>query len=371
MGFDLGQVIRGIDSGFNDWVDKTDFIEGYSNKGGVRTTDNGANWGKTLNNAAPTNPYFDPNNYAQPQQATQNGGDTTPIYNGSAASAAGGGGAATSDPATASYYQDMMNQLNTQNGRLDGTLNTGLSNLQNSYNTQSNRLNDQIGVAQRNFNDQTQQNMQGYTNTRNGIMQNTRQTSNALQRLLGLNGAGNSSAALEQAPYAAGLQGSQNINEAQQNYSNNTTSLKNKWDDTNTQFNNSRADLDNQKYTQENSLRSSIAQTRAGILEKLSQASVNKEMASGKNYDQARAARTPFQSQIDSLLDQMTGLGNQYANPVMKTADVSFQAPELGQFSLGSQAQIANQGGAQGALDPTFLSLLTQRDKDRNTNPLG
>lgn len=287
----------------------------------------------------------------------------------------GGGGVAssyaqTSDPSTAAYYQDMIDQLNGQNGRLDGQLNTGLGNINNSYNQQSNRLNEQKGVAERNYNVQTQQNMQQYGNTRNGIMSNTRATANALQRLLGLNGAGNSSAALEQAPYAAGLQGSQNLNEAQQNYSRNNQGLKMSWEDTERTFKNNFQDLDNQKYSQENNLRSQINQTRAGLLDKLAQASTNREMALGKNYQQAQAARSPYQQQINSLLDSIAGLGNQFANPVMRTGDVSFKAPELGEFSLGRQAGIQNQTGGGGNLDPTFINLLANRDDERNRNQL-
>lgn len=285
----------------------------------------------------------------------------------------GGGGAAvqTSDPDTAAYYQDMINQLNSQNGRLDGQLNTGLSNLTNSYNQQANRLGESKAVAERNYNTQNQQNMQGYSNSRTGILNNTRSTANALQRLLGLNGAGSSSAALEQAPYAAGLQGSQNLNEAQQNYSTNTVRLKTAKEDADRGFKNAYEDLDTQKFQQENSLRSSIAQTRAGLLDKIAQAGTQREMAMGKNYEQARAARTPYQQQIDSLLDQITGLGNQYANPVLRAKDVAYKQADLGRFSLGDQARINNQGGAAGNLDPTFLNLITPREEDERNNLLG
>lgn len=285
---------------------------------------------------------------------------------------AGGGAAAApaSDPATAAYYQQQIDQLNSQNGRLDSQLNTGLANLSNSYNTQSNRLNDQKGIAQRNYNDQTQQNMQGYSNTRNGIMSNTRSTANALQRLLGMNGAGNSSAALEQAPYAAGLQGSTNLNQAQQSYNTNTNALTHSWEDTQKQYSNAFDDLNNQKYSQENSLRSSIAQTRANLLDQIASAGVNKSLALGQNYAQAQAARTPYQQQINSLLDSIAGLGNQYANPVLKAGDVNFSAPTLGQYSLGQQAQINNQTGGAGDLNPSFISLLTGNQRDKNSNSL-
>jgi hypothetical protein len=287
------------------------------------------------------------------------------------ATAGAAASAPVGDPSTAAYYQQQMDQLNSQNGRLDSQLNTGLGNLTNSFNQQDNRLNQQKANAQDTFNTQNQQNMQNYANTRNGILSNTRATSNALQRLLGLNGACNSSAAFEQAPYAAGLQGSQNLNQAQQSFSNNGTALNKSWRDTQQQYSNALDDLNNQKYSQENSLRSSIAQTRANLLDQIASAGVNKNLALGQNYAQAQAARTPYQQQINSLLDSITGLGNQYANPVLKAADVNFTAPSLSQFGLGQQATIQNQtgAGAAGDINPSFLSVLAPKDK--NSNQLG
>lgn len=340
-----------------------DWLPGISVNGGARNTVNNAWIGQTALPGA-KKPTVGLGSGSAANEADPSYTAPSSIYGGSAAAAV------QSDPDTAAYYQDMMNQLNGQNGRLDGQLNTGLSNLQSSYNTQANRLGESQAVANRNYDTQTQQNMQGYSNSRTGIMNNTRATSNALQRLLGLNGAGNSSAALEQAPYAAGLQGSQNLNAAQQNYSTNMTNLKTSKEDADRGFKNAHEDLNNQKYSQENSLRSSIAQTRAGLLDKIAQAGSNKEMAMGKSYAQAQAARTPYQEQINSLLDQITGLGNQFANPVLKAADVAYKQADLGDYSLGNQAQIQNQGGGAGNLDPTFLTLLTQKDKERN-NPLG
>lgn len=359
LGYDIYDQSQGKD---------VDWLPGISVQGGTRNPVGNAWIGQTA-----------------PKPATstaRNGGDTgtydptaEPLYTGSWQGTGGSGGIATatvpqSDPDTAAYYQDMINQLNSQQGRLDGQLNTGLSNLTNSYNQQANRLGESQAVAERNYNTQNQQNMQGYSNSRTGIMNNTRATANALQRLLGLNGAGNSSAALEQAPYAAGLQGSQNLNEAQQNYSTNTVRLKTSKDDADRGFKHAYEDLDQQKFTQENGLRSSINEARTKILDRLGEANQNRQLALGQNYAQARAARTPYQQQIDSLLDQMTGLGNQYANPVLRAQDVAYKNAELGDFSLGRQAQIANQTGGGGNLDPTFLTLLTQKDKERN-NPLG
>lgn len=266
---------------------------------------------------------------------------------------------------TAAYYNDIANQLQGQIGQLDNQQNIGLGNIGNSYNRTLNRLNQQKGVARRDYDTGVQNNQRSYLGTRNGIMQNSRATTNALQRLLGINGAGNSSAALEQAPYAVGLQASQNLSGAQNTYGTNYQSLDTGWQDTERSYNNSREDLDTQKYQQENSLRSGIAQTRASLLDKIANARVQAKVAGGSSYEAARAARTPFQEQINGLLSQITSYGQQYANPVLRAGDVAYKAPELGQYELG-QFGIGNQQqapGAQSDLNPAFLGLLNREDE--------
>lgn len=280
-----------------------------------------------------------------------------------------------SDPNTAAYYNDQASQLQGQIGNLDGQMNVGLQNIGNSYNLQGNRLDQQKAASQRNYDTSTQQNDQSYSNNRNGIMQNTRANATALQRLLGINGSGNSSAAYEQAPYAAALQGSQQLNQAQTTYGNNQTGLNNNWQDTLRGYTNAWEDLNNQKYQQENNLRSSIAQTRASLLDKIGQAKTNAGMAMGQSFATAAAARNPYQNEVNSLLQQITQLGSQYANPVMRTADVSFNTPTLANwFVNGQQAQAAApqqaQGGAASDVSPTFLGLLGQQ-RDQFGNIIG
>lgn len=289
-----------------------------------------------------------------------------PVYYNPDGSVAASAAAAREAADTQAYYNDIANQLQGQIGGLDGQQNVGLQNIGNSYNRTLNRLDQQKGVARRDYDTGVQNNSRSYLGTRNGIMQNSRATNNALQRLLGMNGAGNSSAAFEQAPYAVGLQASQNLNGAQQTYATNGQSLDTGWQDTERGYKNNREDLDQQKFSQENSLRGSIAQTRATLLDKIANARVQAKVAGGSSYQQAAAARTPFQQQIDGLLQQITGYGAQYANPVMRAGDVSFKAPELGGYKLG-QFGVGNtqQGGAQSDLNPAFANLLPREDEER------
>jgi hypothetical protein len=266
------------------------------------------------------------------------------------ASIVGGGGGLSNAQLNAGQIGLLQNQLD----QLDPSLQTGLGNIGNSYNLQANRLDQQKAVGQRNYNTGVQQNDQSYANNRNGIATNTRANTTALQRLLGMNGAGNSSASYELAPYAAGLQGSTQLNQAQQVYGNNRNSLDTSWGDTQRSYTNSLEDLNNQRYQQENGLRSSIAQSRAQILNQMGQASGNPQQ---------------YASQVNDLLSQITQLGQQYQNPVLRSADVSYAAPTTSNYFLnGGQAQAAQggqlQGGAASDLNPTFLNLLAGGQRD-------
>lgn len=265
----------------------------------------------------------------------------------------------------AAQYADEASQLQGQMGQLDTQQQVGLGNIGNSYNQQANRLADSQGQAQRNYQLQGQQNTQNFSSARNNAMVQTNHQANALQRLLGMNGAGNSSAAYEQAPYAAALAGSQLVNGAQKTYGQNQQSLDTNWQDTTKKFKNSQDDLNNQRYQQENGLRSSIDQNRASLLQQIAQANMNHDMALGSDYQTAAANQSGNRQQVNDLLSQITQLGNQYQNPILKAQDVTYQAPSLSQYNIGDIAAPQQSGAQQGTSDvsPTFLSLLSNNQK--------
>jgi hypothetical protein len=273
----------------------------------------------------------------------------------------------------AAQYGDQAAQLQYQNSLLDPQLQTGLSNIGNSYNTQDQRLREDQGAAQRNYNMQGQQNTENYSSARTNAQTQTRSANSALQRLLGMNGSGNSSAAYEQAPYAAALQGSLLVNGAQKTYGQNQQSLDTNWQDTTRKFKNAKEDLDQQKYSQENGLRSSIDQSRASLLDKISQANINREMALGKDYTVAQAAQGGLTSQIHDLLSHITQLGSQYANPVMQAQNVQYtpaQLAEFGRGQIGNPQQLQASPGTSD-VNPSFLSTLTNNQKrDPFGNPI-
>lgn len=269
-------------------------------------------------------------------------------------------GSSAYGPQYAAYYQDTINQLQPQLGQLDNQQGIGLQNIANSYNLQQNRAQQQKAQDQQTYNTQTGQNEQSYLANRNNIMQNTMSQSNALQRLLGIAGSGNSSAAYEQAPYAAGLQGSQQLFGAQQTYGQNKQGLDTNWTNYLRQFQNSMDDLNNQKFQQEQGLKSSIAQTRANLLNSIAQANVYRNVAQGQGYQQALDARQPFQSQINDLLGQITNLGNQWQNPQIQTGPVTYQTPAMNDYSLkgGPAPSSSSSNQNTGDVLPAFFNVL-------------
>lgn len=271
----------------------------------------------------------------------------------------GGGTAAASPVDNTGMTAGQLNasnisQINGQLGQLDPQQQIGLDNLQNSYNNSLNGLNQQHGIAQNQYNTQQQQNTQNYTNNRNNIITNTNAQMSALQRLLGLNGAGNSSAAYDLVPYAASQYGSQNLNQAQQTYGQNGSNLQNAWDATEASYNTNKDNLGHQLYAGQNSLKSGIAQTRANLLSELGQLQGN-----SAQYD----------PQINSLLSQITQLSNQYANPVMQTDKLSFTPATLANYSLGQQTAAHNsQNPGASEINPTFLGMLQGNQRDQFGN---
>jgi hypothetical protein len=268
-----------------------------------------------------------------------------------------------------SQYDSQLQSYTGQINGLQGQADIGLANNADAYYLQGNRLRTNQASDQQAYDQSVQQNTQGYQNNRTKVLNSARSNANALQRLLGLNGAGNSSAALEQAPYAAALQGSQDIGDAQQTYSTNAMNMDTGWKKTQQQYNDAFQDLDRQKYQQDNGVRSSIAQTRADLLDKMATAHVNRNLASGMTGAQAQAARNQYQPEIDQLLQQVTQLGR--ANPQAIQAQNVQAAPiSLADYAAGRNLTAQNQPTAAGNdMSLPFLNLLANK-KDEYGSPI-
>lgn len=289
------------------------------------------------------------------------GGSTT------GGSSTGGSSQPVGDPNLVAQYADTVRKLQGQVGQLDATQNVGLSNLQNNYTNSSNRLNEQWGVAQRDYNTGKQDTERGYQSARNSAATNARNKLSALQRLLGVNGAGNSSAAQEAVPLAVAQNATQEIAPVQSTYATNRRNQDTNLQDTERNYKNNQADLQHQLFAQQQALRQSIAQTRASLLSQIYQAQIQQAVAGGADYASAAAAQGGITNQVNSLLAQITQLGNQWQNPVVSTGDVKYTAPDLGQYLLGETAGIAQPGvPGSDSVNPLFVPLLGQKDEEQN-----
>lgn len=271
------------------------------------------------------------------------------------------------DPNLVAQYADTVRQLQGQVGQLDTTQNVGLGNLTNNYNNSVNRLNEQWGVAQRDYNTGKQDTERGYQSARNSAATNARNKLSALQRLLGVNGAGSSSAAQEAVPLAVAQNATQEIAPVQSTYATNRRNQDTNLEDTQRNYQNNQADLSHQLFAQEQALRQSIAQTRASLLSQIRQAQIQQAVAGGSNYASAAAAQGGIANQVNSLLAQIAQLGNQWQNPVVRTGDIKYAAPDLGQYLLGETAGIAQPGvPGSDSVNPLFVPLLGQKDEEQN-----
>jgi hypothetical protein len=266
----------------------------------------------------------------------------------------------------ASQYADQASQLQGQYGFLDNQLQNGQQTINNSYGQSAQSLADQQALLQRQYDANKAQNTQDYNSTANNARTQVRSQSQALQRLLGMNGAGNSSASYEQAPYAAALQGSQLINNAQSTYAKNAANTDNNWAQTQLSAKQAKQKLDQSKTAQEQKLQQDVANSRATLLDQIRQANINHDLALGKDYKTAAAAQAGTQAQVQSLLQQIQSLGR--VAPI--TADpqqIQYQTPDMAQYSLeGMAAPQTAQNGQQSNIDPSFLSLLSDPTKKRD-----
>lgn len=270
------------------------------------------------------------------------------------------------------FLNQQQKLINQQIARLDPTYEQGLENIGNSYNQSYNRLNDQKAVANRDYNTGTADTIQGYQSSRNQVASNMRSRENALQRLLGLAGSGNSSAAFDAVPYAATLEGTQQLAPVQTTYARNRRGLDTSWEDTLRDYGYGVTDLANQKVSQTNALKSSIAQARADLLDKLIGIKAQEGQANGTGAASILASQAGLEAQVKNILDSMAGLGNQYKNGVKINKNVRFSAPELGKYNLGPQGEIATSSPGADNIDPTFLPVLQdKREQDLLSGLIG
>lgn len=330
----------------------------------------GSGWGGLMSTGTPQ-----PAGQAPSPNLTYNTAPTPPpppqyyYSNGTSAGTGAAAQAAVRQAAdTAAFYQGQIDSLNSRAGQLDNIQNVGLQNYQNSYNQNANRLDYSKAQARNQYDTSLSNNQQQYARNRTGIVTNTQANVNALQRLLGMNGAGNSSASYDLVPYAAGLQGTHQLADAQNVYGQNGLNLDNNWKNYQTNWDNTKTNLDQQNYAGQNSLRASIAQQRANILDAIATAATNRDYAKGASYQTALANQGGYRDQVNNLLSQISSLGNQYQNNILRVTDPTYTTPTVNQWllnqNLGPLARTTSPGAGTSDVNPIIAPILTNQKRD-------
>lgn len=270
------------------------------------------------------------------------------------------------DPASVAAIDAGINQANNGLGLLDRQQDIGLGDITSSYNNALNRLLSGFGQAERNYNTTKQQTTQDNINTRNDIQAGVGRNTNALQRLLGQRGSGNSSAAQIVAPYGAALQGTQQLRGVADAFGRNMQSLDANWQDYNTQFGQSREDLDQQRYQNENSLRGKVADSRQSLLNTLAQLTAQRSAANGGSSAAALAAAQPFINQANQIAGQAVDYSRQYANPIAEKA-VTYSSPDLAQYQYDNPGiSVDNTSAYTDTIAPALANLLGLNKRREN-----
>ena len=260
-------------------------------------------------------------------------------------------------------YDQAIGQANAGIGRLDQQQQIGLQNVQGDYQNNLDRLLNAKNNTQKQYGESVVNTKQDNLTARSNVDFETGQRANALQRLLGSKGAGSSSAARIAAPYAAALEGTQQLNQVGDAFKENMGALDTSWGNYQTGWNQSKEDLDAQKVNQERAVQSDVATKRADLLSNLSTLAAQRAQAAGGN---AATAAQPYLDQVNGLYSQINNLGAQYQGRV-NVADPTYQAPELSQYDYNQRGQIGvAQNAQQQGISPYLSILLGQKDRKQN-----
>lgn len=272
----------------------------------------------------------------------------------------GSGTAAATQNYDVSLYDQAINNNQSATGALDTQLNTGYGNIDTDYNNQ-------VAALDKAFNRNTQDYTTNKINTtkenqsaRSNIDFATGQRANALQRLLGSKGAGSSSAARVAAPYAAAVEGTQQLNQVGDAYAQNMTGLDTTYKKYSEDVADSRTSLEAQKKTNRAELERTVAQKRQELLTNLATLQAQRAQAAGGNP--VAASQATF-NQVNALNQTIAGLGKSFAGRVT-AANPNYVAPELSKYTYNPQSTIGGvNNGANQQIAP-YLNLVQGKSKE-------
>lgn len=266
----------------------------------------------------------------------------------------GGSSSSTAvDPAVAAFLGQQISAVQNQIAALDPQQSVGNANILSSANNATNNENQSFGQATRDYNTQQGNTVADELTAKENIDTGIRDQTNALQRLLGLAGSGNSSASQTLAPYAASRQGDIQRAGVQTSYGRNLASTDTAYGDTTQAHQKNLGDIGQQEFENQQNLASSIANTKATLLQTLAGLTLQKADAAGTSLPAAESQASPYMQQIAQIIAGTAALGNQYQNPIQLTAPSVYQAPSLDSYNYDISAPPTIPGGTTTPADPT------------------
>lgn len=310
---------------------------------------------------------FESNTLHQSIQATRISDPNPPASSGAGSSSSSSGASSTGtiDPSVAALLGGEIGNVNTQIGGLGGQLSTDLANNTNQYNSQLNSENQAWQNAQDANTTQSNRTVQNELTAKGTIANNVRNSTRALQTLLGLAGSGSSSASEEAAPFAASQAGDQQQQGVQQTYGENLQDLATALNTSKQQHNSNLDSLSTQKFQADQKANSDINSTKQSLLSTLAQLTSQQADAKGLSVGQAQAMTAPFLAQINQLLGQQGQYNSAYPSSIAVAAPTSYAPPSLGSYNFGSiGAPGATQSTASTAQNAPLLTTAAQKDKN-------
>lgn len=273
-----------------------------------------------------------------------------------------GSGSSQTDPTSAALYQQAIGQAEAGIGNLDAQRQVGIDNVNSDYRSNFDRLMNARNTTERKYNESVDTTKQDNLKARSNIDFETGQRANALQRLLGSKGAGASSAARLAAPYAAALEGTQQLNQVSDQFKGNMGQLDSNWNAYQTDWNQSKDDLEAQKVNQLRAVDSDINSKRQQLLQSIAGLQAQRQQALGASPGATVAAAQPYINQVNQLQRESIDLGRNYAGRV-NVADPTYQQADLSAYDYNQRGQIGTAQNAQQQTVSPYLSVLLGEQK--------
>lgn len=331
-----------------------------------------------------SNTWGSSTNYSNQYAPYYSYGELAPVTNGDSNQVSGGVWSAESDPRSTTYqsgggtggyvqptydpqavaaYDRGIQNVNTGFGRTDTQLNVGNENILNNFNNSLNTLLGGKAVAERDYNTTKDRTIQDNVKTKSAIDFSTGQRANALQRLLGSRGAGNSSAARIAAPWAAAREGTVQRGQVSDAFGRNMQDMDTSWGDYGRNWDTERTNLDTSRLQQEKDLYARIQGSRVSLTQQLADLQAKRAAALGGDANASLAAAQPYLDRVNSMNGEIDLLGKQYDKPIEVKAP-TYAAPELAQYNYDRASAPVMGGSAMTDQISPYLSLLLKGKKD-------